>query len=154
MFLTGAQGVVLGFTFSFSCFFSFPFRSRFAIIPQDPFLFSGSVRENLDPTNRYSDQEVWTVLDKCHLKEAALKLGGLIGDVGERGQNLSVGQKQLVCLARALLTRAKVIAITILTICLIVSLSLSFPPPHSFNSNPMTNNYMFIHSFSKLRKCW
>lgn len=84
------------------------FRSRLAIIPQDPFLFSGTVRENLDPCSQYGDSECKSALQRCHLADVVEGLGGLDGEVGVGGRNLSTGQRQLLCLARAVLHNAKV----------------------------------------------
>ncbi|NWI64440.1 MRP7 protein, partial [Todus mexicanus] len=86
-------------------------RSRLAIIPQDPFLFSGSIRENLDPQGKRTDAELQEVLEQCHLWHVVTQMGGLDSKLGERGKSLSLGQRQLLCLARALLTQAKVLCI-------------------------------------------
>lgn len=83
-------------------------RSRLSIIPQDPFLFSGTVRENLDPLSEYRDQELWSALTRVDMTPAIRRLGGLSSLLGSSGCNLSSGQRQLLCLARAVLRNAKV----------------------------------------------
>ncbi|XP_027458884.2 multidrug resistance-associated protein 7 isoform X2 [Zalophus californianus] len=86
-------------------------RSQLAVIPQEPFLFSGTVRENLDPRGLHEDRALWQALEQCHLSDVIMSMGGLDGEVSEGGRSLSLGQRQLLCLARALLTDAKILCI-------------------------------------------
>ncbi|XP_021755169.1 putative ABC transporter C family member 15 isoform X1 [Chenopodium quinoa] len=87
-------------------------RSRLSIIPQDPTMFDGTVRINLDPLQQHSDNDIWEALDKCQLGDLVrAKEGRLESTVVENGENWSVGQRQLFCLGRALLKHSSVLVL-------------------------------------------
>ncbi|KAM6951721.1 ATP-binding cassette sub-family C member 3 isoform 2-T2 [Aplochiton taeniatus] len=85
-------------------------RSKLTIIPQEPVLFSGTLRMNLDPFEKYSEEELWKALEHSHLhKFVSNQPAKLDLECSEGGENLSVGQRQLVCLARALLRKTRIL---------------------------------------------
>ncbi|XP_056627063.1 ATP-binding cassette sub-family C member 3 isoform X1 [Triplophysa dalaica] len=85
-------------------------RSKLTIIPQEPVLFSGTLRMNLDPFEKYSDDEVWKALELSHLKKFVSNQAAKLNlECAEGGENLSLGQRQLVCLARALLRKTRIL---------------------------------------------
>ncbi|XP_057446650.1 ABC transporter C family member 10-like isoform X2 [Lotus japonicus] len=106
-----AGGKIIVDGIDISCIGLHDLRSSFGIIPQDPTLFIGTVRYNLDPLSQHSDQEIWEVLRKCQLQDAVKDKGGLESSVVEDGSNWSTGQRQLFCLGRALLRKSRILVL-------------------------------------------
>uniref|UniRef100_A0A0D9YQR9 ABC transporter C family member 3 n=1 Tax=Oryza glumipatula TaxID=40148 RepID=A0A0D9YQR9_9ORYZ len=83
-------------------------RTRLSIIPQDPVMFEGTLRNNIDPLEEYSDEQIWEALNSCHLGDEVRK-NELKLDSAENGNNWSAGQRQLVCLGRVVLKKRKIL---------------------------------------------
>ncbi|WVZ61955.1 hypothetical protein U9M48_011760 [Paspalum notatum var. saurae] len=87
-------------------------RTRLSIIPQDPVMFDGTLRTNIDPLGEYNDGQIWEALDSCHLGDEVRKNElKLDSTVTENGRNWSAGQRQLVCLGRVILQRRRILVL-------------------------------------------